>query len=266
MRQSGLPFFVSLCFKDDVLLASDFFPFPGWDLLELLHFVIHYCFCIWTFIACGIGSELEPFCNDSSMSAKKSSWQLGLRQFRSCSCGFMRFHKKTYFVFGTFWDASDSRSRFRELSLSKCIFVSQGTAGFAGLNLVWARSTHMLAILELNWCLGPRTSAERNVTSRRSSATPKRSKKLNGMQNAHNRRSAMKPLSLFSGTRQLEQTKNLLAIHVSNHLAMLHGTRTCFSVHSVVPSTLVELWGFWSLSATDLANPVRKWDASLSVV
>ena len=66
-----------------------------------------------------------------------------------------------------------------------------------GLNLVWTRSTHMLAILELNWCLGPRTSAERNVTSRRSSATPKRSKKLNGMRDAnslHNRRSAMKPL------------------------------------------------------------------------
>ena len=59
---------------------------------------------------------------------------------------------------------------------------------------------HMLAILELNWCLEPRTSAGRNVTSRRSSANPRRSNKLNEMRNAsslHNRRSAMKPLSLF---------------------------------------------------------------------
>ena len=46
-----------------------------------------------------------------------------------------------------------------------------------GLNPMWARSMHMLVILELNWCLGPRTFAERNVTLRRSSAIPKRSKK-----------------------------------------------------------------------------------------
>ena len=69
-----------------------------------------------------------------------------------------------------------------------------------GLNLVRARSTHMLAIPKMNWCLELRTSAGRNVTSRRFSANPRRSKKLNEMRSAsslHNLRSAMKPLSLF---------------------------------------------------------------------
>ena len=69
-----------------------------------------------------------------------------------------------------------------------------------GLNLVWARNAHMLAIPELNWCLEPRTSAGRNVTWRRSSANPRRSKKLIEMRSAsllHKLRSAMKPLSLL---------------------------------------------------------------------
>ena len=67
-----------------------------------------------------------------------------------------------------------------------------------GLNPMWTRSMHMLVILESNWCLAPCTLAERNATRRRSSAIPKRSRKLNGMRDAnslHNLRSAMKPLS-----------------------------------------------------------------------
>ena len=62
--------------------------------------------------------------------------------------------------------------------------------------------------------------SKKKRTSRRSSATPKRSKKLNGMRNAnslHNLRSAMKPLSIFLGT-----------IHVSHHLALLHGRDNVF--------------------------------------
>ena len=80
------------------------------------------------------------------------------------------------------------------LEKTRVLHISQG------LNPMWARSMYMLVILELNWCLGPRTLAERNVTLRRSSAIPKRSRKLNGMRNAnslHNLRSAMKPLSIF---------------------------------------------------------------------
>ena len=90
----------------------------------------------------------------------------------------------------------------------------------------------MLAIPDLNWCLEPRTSAGRNVTSRRSSANPRRSKKLNEMRNAsllHNLRSAMKPLSLFQGIRQLPHIKKIPGTtHVSHHLALLLGHENVF--------------------------------------
>ena len=55
--------------------------------------------------------------------------------------------------------------------------------------------------------------SRKSVTSRRSSANPRRSKKLNEMRSAsllHNLRSATKPLNLFEGTRQLAQTKIFL--------------------------------------------------------
>ena len=101
-----------------------------------------------------------------------------------------------------------------------------------GLNLVWARSTHMLTILELNWCLGPRTSAERNVTSRRSSATPKRSKKA--QRDAKRKFIAQPEISHEAAELVLRNQaartdeKNLGTIHVSHHLALLHGHGNVF--------------------------------------
>ena len=47
------------------------------------------------------------------------------------------------------------------------------------------RLLHISQGLNPMWALGPRTLAERNVTLRRSSAIPKRSRKLNGMRNAN---------------------------------------------------------------------------------
>ena len=101
-----------------------------------------------------------------------------------------------------------------------------------GLNLVWARSTHMLAILELNWCLGPCTSAERNATSRRSSATPKRSKKA--QRDAKRKFIAQPEISheaaeLISRNQAARTDEKFPGTtHVSHHLAMKHGHENVF--------------------------------------
>ena len=78
------------------------------------------------------------------------------------------------------------------------------------------------------WCLGPRTSAERNVISRR----PKRSKKLNGMRNAnslHNWRISHEAAELFLWNQAARTDEKFPGtIHVSHHLALLHELENVF--------------------------------------
>ena len=82
-------------------------------------------------------------------------------------------------------------------------------------------------ILELNWCLGPRTSAERNVTLRRSSAIPKRSRKLNGMRNANSISHEVTELVLRNQAARIDE-KFPGTMHVSRKLALLHGHENVF--------------------------------------
>ena len=51
-------FFVFVCFKNDLFLASNFLQFPSWNRLKFLPFLEHGCFCIKNF---------EPNCDDSPM-------------------------------------------------------------------------------------------------------------------------------------------------------------------------------------------------------
>ena len=90
----------------------------------------------------------------------------------------------------------------------------------------------MLAIPELNWCLGPRTSAGRNVTSRRFSANPRRSKKA--QRDAKRKIVAQPEISHEAAElilrNQAARTDEKFpgTIHVSNHLALLHGHENVF--------------------------------------
>ena len=90
----------------------------------------------------------------------------------------------------------------------------------------------MLAILELSWCLGPRTSAGRNVTSRRSSANPKRLKKA--QRDAKRKFIAQPEISheaaeLISRNQAARTDEKFPGtIHVSHHLALLHGHENVF--------------------------------------
>ena len=93
-------------------------------------------------------------------------------------------------------------------------------------NPMMARSVHMLVILELNWCLGPRTSAGSNVSSRRSSGNPKRSRKLKGMRNAEISHEAAELILRIQAARTDEKFPG--TIHVSHHLALLHGHENVF--------------------------------------
>ena len=89
----------------------------------------------------------------------------------------------------------------------------------------------MLAILELNWCLEPRTSAGRNVTSRRSSANLRRSKKA---QRDAKRKFVAPEISHEAAEltlrNQAARTDEKFpgTIHVSHHLALLHGHENVF--------------------------------------
>ena len=100
-------------------------------------------------------------------------------------------------------------------------------------------------ILELKWCLEPRTSAGRNVTSRRSSANPRRSKKAH--RDAKRKFVAQPEISqeaagLILRNQAARTDEKFLVPYTSATISpCCMGTRTCFSVHSVVPSTLVEL-------------------------
>ena len=101
-----------------------------------------------------------------------------------------------------------------------------------GLNLVWVRNAHMLAFPELNWCLEPRTSAGRNVNSRRSSANPRRSKKA---QRGAKRKFVAQPELSHEAAElilrnQAARTDEKFpgTIHVSHHLALLHGHENVF--------------------------------------
>ena len=90
----------------------------------------------------------------------------------------------------------------------------------------------MLAIPELNWCLEPRTSAGRNVTSRRSSANPRRSKKA--QRDAKRKFVAQPEISHEAAElilrNQVTRTDEKFpgTIHVSHHLALLHGHENVF--------------------------------------
>ena len=85
---------------------------------------------------------------------------------------------------------------------------------------------HMLVILESNWCLAPCTLAERNATRSRSSAIPKRSRKLNGMRNANSLHEAAELILRNQAIRTDEKFPGI--IHVSHQLALLHGHENVF--------------------------------------
>ena len=89
----------------------------------------------------------------------------------------------------------------------------------------------MLAIPELNWCLEPRTSAGRNVTSRRSSANP-RFKKI---QRDAKRKFVAQPEISHEAAELILRNQVIRTdekfpgtIHVSHHLALLHGHENVF--------------------------------------
>ena len=97
----------------------------------------------------------------------------------------------------------------------------------------WAHSMHMLVILEMNWCLGPRTLAERNVTLRRSSAIPKPSRKLNGMRNAQPEISHEAAELILRNQAARIDEKFPGTVHVSHQLALVHGHENVFYLHTV---------------------------------
>ena len=88
--------------------------------------------------------------------------------------------------------------------------------------------------------------AGRNGTVRRAGANPRRSREFNVKRNVnlcHNLRSAMKPLSLLKKkkNRQPAQTRNFLVSYTSATSSLCYTvTRTCFSAHTAVLSTLVD--------------------------
>ena len=90
-----------------------------------------------------------------------------------------------------------------------------------GLNPVWTRSSHMWAILELNWCLGPRTSAEKK---RYLEAVQRHSKALN----AHPEISHETAELILRNQAARTDEKFPGTIHVSHHLALLHGHENVF--------------------------------------
>ena len=130
-------FFVPLCFKNNLLLASDFFQLSGLVCLELLPFLIHCSFCIWNFNRL---LHWNKCVNHIIMRHRSVSFagnmifvMFDLTRFRSWSRGLMGFHYTGPFEMHTqqFPEAGVSQVNLffarhgwfhRYFQLSPCIF------------------------------------------------------------------------------------------------------------------------------------------------
>ena len=108
-----------------------------------------------------------------------------------------------------------------------------------GLNPMWARSMHMLVILESNWCLAPCTFSRKKRNRETVQSHSKCSRKVNGMRNAkfvaqpEISHEAADLILRNQAIRTDEKFPGIIHVQPPNSPCCM-GTRTCFSAHSVV--------------------------------
>ena len=105
-------------------------------------------------------------------------------------------------------------------------------------------SLYLLSPLESSWCQEIRTATERNGTVRRAGANPRRSREFNVKRYVnlwHNLKSVMK-LQRQKLRSQAPRTDEKFLVSYTSAIGLLcyTATRTCFSVHNAVLSTLVD--------------------------
>ena len=87
---------VSLCFKNNLLLALDFLQLPCWDCFELLPFLVHWCFCIRNFHHLWhrnkLVNQIVVGHRSISLACNVILMVFRLQRFCSLSRRFMRFH------------------------------------------------------------------------------------------------------------------------------------------------------------------------------